>query len=423
MPSSSLRLRQLSLSGTGSAVARLAERANLTPSGVVVFALVVVGWLSARWLGAKAMYLMVYASLLAILMAWFVSRRRLAVDVERSELPTRMREDQSVSVNLVVTARRRLATVVLQEALPEGMGQTVHIPVSSLRAGEDLEHRYALTPRRRGVYQVGPVTATWSDPFGLTTQKQRLAEPVEVIVHPTTEVVRDRVLTRMWEDPPVRPPVSKPWPVGFEFYGMRDYVPGDDLRLVVWSAVAKTGKMMVRESEQGITDRVVIVVDTDREQHSQGEVSDTFETAVRVAASAGVQHLEDGFSVTLASCGGRLLTALRGARAHLELLDALAVLKLDDLRLSALGPTLIEESRTRPHVLLITPRVDSDLAKQLKLVVDRGVSVAVAHITWDETDPASAGRALSLGCQVVQVPVGAPLAAVFANQVGGGRQR
>jgi uncharacterized protein (DUF58 family) len=334
-----------------------------------------------------------------------------------------MRARQIVVVELHIRSPKRISTVVVEETLPASLGRSPQIPIGALKAGDELLHRYTFNPSRRGVYAVGPATATWSDPFGFTTHRQTLAAPVEVIVHPEVEMARDRVLTRMWEDPPIRPPSSKPWPVGFEFYGMRDYVPGDDLRLVVWAAVAKTGKMMVRESEQGITDRVVIVVDTDREQHSPGEVSETFETAIRTAASVGVQHLEDGFSVTLATSARRLLTGLRGARAHLELLDALAVLSLDDHRLSTAGAMLIEESSTRPHVLIITPRVDADLAKQLKLVVDRGVSVAIAQLLWEESDPASLARAVSLGCQIVQIPAGAPLAAVFANQVGFGSRR
>src|SRR5205823_11836215 len=147
------------------------------------------------------------------------------------------------------------------------------------------------------VYEIGPLAAQWSDPLGLSESEQVLAKPVRLIVHPAVELVHDRPLARKWEDPPIRPPQTKPWPAGFEFYGMRDYVPGDDLRRVVWKAVARTGKLLVREAEQGITDQINILLDTDPEWHRAGDPSDTFETAVRVAASAGVGHLRNGFSV------------------------------------------------------------------------------------------------------------------------------
>jgi uncharacterized protein (DUF58 family) len=333
----------------------------------------------------------------------------------RSELPTRVRVGTAVDVELLVTARRRVTTIVLNEELHAAMGGDVHVPIASLRADEELAHRYRLRPTNRGVYHVGPLRARWSDPFGLTTHTQVVTEREQVIVHPSTELVHDRVSTRMWEDPPIRPPVSKPWPTGFEFYGMRDYVPGDDLRRVVWNVVAKTGRMMVRESEQGITDRVVVLLQTRRGWHSPGQPSATFETAVRVAASLGVKHLNDGFSVSLLTDQGRLQSSLRGDRARIAYLDTLAALDMSE----GDGPdaareALLTESRGGAHFVVVTPHLDEQAAGQLRLVMQRGASVVVAKIVWEESDPVSMSRAAALGCQVVQVTPGHPLTGVFA---------
>ena len=405
----------------GAVVERYLRRAGLTTSGGAAIALALVGWAAARVIGAKAMYLMVYAGLLVLVMAWLVARRRLALEVDRSSVPSRVRVGQTVGINLVVRARRRASTIVVEEQLHERLGQPVSVPVDLLRSGESLEHSYSFTPSLRGVYQVGPVRATWSDPFGLTSHEQELAPAVELIVHPLTEPARDRVLTRMWEDPPVRPPVSKPWPVGFEFYGMREYVPGDDLRMVVWPAYAKTGTLMVRESEQGITDRIVVVVDTDADWHSPGEISESFESAVRAAASAGVQHIHDGFSVTLMANEGIVAEGLRGTRAHLELLDALARIGTSATPLQGIGFRLLEEAKHRPHVLVVTPHLSDAAAQQLKLIVDRGLSVVVAQILWDESDAMTGSRAASIGAGVVQIPLGASLSAAFSSMVGARR--
>jgi uncharacterized protein (DUF58 family) len=416
----SLRLRQLGGAGSdaGAGLVRLAEVLHLTVTGLAVLPLLVGGWLLARVIGARTMYLMVYAAALAMGAAWFVARRRLAMEVERSDLPTRMRVGQRAGVDLRVRARRRVSTILLQESLDPRLGSPVSLPVASLRPSEELEHRYALAPSVRGVYQVGPLVAVWSDPFGFTTHTQQICEPVEVIVHPHTENARDRVLSRMWEDPPVRPPVSKPWPVGFEFYGMRDYVPGDDLRRVVWAQVAKTGKMMVRESEQGITDRVVIFVDTYRDRHSPGVVSDTFETAVRAAASVGSRHLEDGFAVTLMTNDGPVVSGLRGKKASMEYLDALARLDMSETPLANGGQHLVDAARGRAHLLVLTPHVDQQSAGRLRLLIDRGASVIIAGVMWDESDPHSLTRAAAIGARVLQIPPGASLAGVFQARGG-----
>jgi uncharacterized protein (DUF58 family) len=396
------------------------EKARLTIHGAGLIAIAVAGWFVAKATGSRTLYLMVYAAAAVVLMAWFVARRKLALSVDRSNLPTRMRVGQEQEVALRVSSRRRVSTILVQEALPERLGRTAQIPVASLGAGEEVEHVYRVRPTLRGVYEIGPATAVWSDPFGFTTHSQVLAEPVKIIVHPSTEMVHDRVVTRMWEDPPVRPPVSKPWPTGFEFYGMRDYVPGDDLRRVVWNALAKTGRLLVRESEQGITDRVVVCLDTGGERHSPGDPSATFETGIRVAAGVGVKHLADGFSVTLITSEGLALNSVRGTRARLTYLDEMARLQPVPTPFMKAGQQLIEQAKSGAHFVVVTPHVDREVASRLRLLLERGASVVVALLMWEESDPMSTNRAVALGCRVVQVPLVGALDAVFAHNVGAG---
>jgi uncharacterized protein (DUF58 family) len=401
----------------------LLARANLTVSGLVLVGVCVLGWIGARWIGSRTAYLLVYASVAVLVVAWFVGRRRLDVDVVRSDLPARMREGQSVDVTLQILGKKRASTIVVEEHLDASLSRPVRLGLASLSKGQEAEHSYALAPTRRGVFDIGPTYAVWSDPFGLTTHKQQLAEPTTVIVHPATEDVDDRVLTRMWEDPPVRPPVSKPWPTGFEFYGMREYVPGDDLRRVVWAAVARTGRMMVRESEQGITDYVSIVLDTDRDWHSPERPSETFEMAVRVAASFGKRHIKDGFSVSLTTNDGRLASSLRGGRAGMTYLDHLARVEMSATPLRNVSRDLISDSRRGAHFVIVTTHVDKEMTTSLRLLLERGASVVVAKVIWDESDPQSVARAVGIGCQVVQIPVHASIRTALAHGVGGGVRR
>ena len=424
MATESVKLRQLARAGGGqSAILRAIDSAHLTVSGVILIAVAVVSWLIARWLGSRTLFLMVYAGVLVIVTSYLMARRRLAIEVDRSKLPARMREGQTAEVTLKIKANRRATTLIVNEQLHDALGNTVRVPIASIAPGEELEHAYTFSPTRRGVYEIGPTIATWSDPFGLTVQTQELAGTTPLIVHPSTELVHDRVLARMWEDPPIRPPSSKPWPTGFEFYGMRDYVPGDDLRRVVWAAVAKTGKMLVRESEQGITDRVSIILDTDREWQKPGVPSETFEVAVRVAASIGSRHIKDGFLVSLSTNEKRLGVNLRGPRAAYTLLDELAKVGMSTTPLSGIGAFLAADARKGSHFVIVTPHLDKAMTTRLKLVLERGASVVIVKVVWDESDPQSLARAASLGCQVVQVPAQSSIEAAFTHQVGAGMRR
>lgn len=415
------------LVGRGNAIL---DRLGLTPTGAVWVGAAVAGWVLARIIGSRTMFLLAYGVAALVVISWFLGRRRLSVEAGRSDLPTRVREGQVVEVSLVLKATRRVSTVVLQEELPPLLGAGARVPIPLLPAGEEIRHVYSFVPRLRGVYPVGPLSATWSDPFGLTKKKVVLTEPVDIIVHPSTELAQDRVLTREWEDPPIRPPVSKPWPTGFEFYGMRDYVAGDDPRRIVWRATARTldpvtgtGRYLVRESEQGITDRVGLVLDTDIRRHSQGDPSDTFEAAVKAVASLGVRHLKDGFAVTLEGNERRLAEALRGQRNRIRFLDALAQVSPTKAELGKAIDRLIVDPRRDTHMVIVTPHLDEETARRLRLLLDRGSSVMVAMVVGEEFDEESTRRAAALGCNLVEMRPGDPLEAVFRRLIGSGGRR
>jgi len=405
-------------------------RIGLTITGALLVVAALLGYALARVVGSRTMFLLVYGVIVLVAGAWFLGRRRLGVDARRSDLPVRVREGQFVEVELELKAKRRVSTVVLEEELPPLLGASVRVPIPILSSGEAINHSYTFVPRLRGVYRVGPLVASWSDPFGLTTKRLTLIEPAEIIVHPSTELVHDRVLTREWEDPPIRPPVSKPWPTGFEFYGMRDYVPGDDPRRIVWRATARTldleagtGRYLVRESEQGITDRVGLILDTHRRTHSEGEVSETFESAVRAVASLGTRHLKDGFAVTVDANSRRLVEALRGQRNRIRFLDELARVQLEDVDLGRAMDRVVTDPRRDTHLVLVTPHLDEDNARRIRLLLDRGSSLLIAMVLGEDFDELSLHRAATLGCNVVEIRTGDPLEAVFQRLIGAGARR
>jgi uncharacterized protein (DUF58 family) len=405
------------------------RRLGITASGAGLAALAVAGWVVGRMLVSPPLFLMVYGMLMLLGLAYVLGRRKLAVEAERSDLPARVRVGQTVDAELMLRARRRLTSIVVEETLPEELGPSVRVSVPLLAPGHEVAHPYALNPGRRGVYRVGPLVAEWSDPFGLTRRREVIAEPVQMIVHPSVEPVNDRIVSREWEDPPVRPPVSKRWPTGFEFYGMRDYVAGDDPRRIAWRATARTSdledgdaRLLVREAEQGITDRVQVFVDTDREYHSPGDPSGTFETAVRVAASLGVKHLEDGFSVSLDANTQRLARDLRGVRHRVALLDQLAALERERAPLVSALDRLLADRFANAHNILVTPHLDADAAARARLLLERGRFLLLVLVVWEDTDPASIHRAGNLGCTTVEAPVGAPLNRVF-RRVAAARAR
>jgi uncharacterized protein (DUF58 family) len=398
------------------------RRLGITRTGQIALVGAVLLWLMARVVAGVAMYLFSYGALLLVVVSYLIAPRRLRLVGERDGLFPRAQEGDRLDVEVKLTARRRVSTFVLEERVPERLGAPVRVPVVKLPSGQTVTHRYGLRCARRGVYQVGPLVAVAGDPLGLARRETVVEEPFELLVHPRVELVSDRPLTRQFEDPPIRPPVSKPWPSGLEFYGMREYVPGDDLRRIVWRASARTGKVMVREAEQGITDHITIILDTDRGSHSRdGEgLSESFETGIRVAASLGVRHLRDGYELRCETNGGPLTRALRGAGSQLMLLDSLARLELSRESLSSVIMRLLATHRRDAHNILITPRLGATEAAQLRLLLNTGVSVLVVALLWDEHAADTMGTAAALGCQVVGVNPGQDLSSALSRDIGAG---
>jgi uncharacterized protein (DUF58 family) len=402
----------------------LQRRSGITRAGQLAVVAAVLLWILARVVAGTAMFLFSYGAILLVIVAWLIAPRRLKLEGERFGLFPRTREGDRLEVEVKLRAKRRLTTFVLEERVPERLGNPVRVPITKLSSGEEVSHRYGLRCTRRGVYQIGPLVAVAGDPLGLTQRETVVAEPFELLVHPRVELVSDRPLTRQFEDPPIRPPVSKPWPSGLEFYGMRDYQPGDDLRRIVWRASARTGKVMVREAEQGITDKITFILDTDRSWHSHdGEgLSESFEAACRVVASLGVRHLREGYEVRVITNGGALTRSLRGGTSQLMLLDSLARLEPSRKSLTEAFMQLVVDNRRDAHMVLVTPHLGATDAARLKLLLDKGVSVLVVALLWDEDDADTMGRAASLGCQVVGVHPGQDLASALFNEVAGARR-
>ena len=405
---------------TPTVAAAIERTMGLTLSGVGLGAFALVAWVVARAFGGKALYLLAYAAAVVLGVAVFIARRRRPVTAVRSKLPLRAREGQSIGVTLQIESSRRLGAFVVEEQLDPARGTPMRLPVPSVSAAAPVVHEYAVRPVRRGVFSIGPLEAEWSDPFGVARSRQQLAPAVEIIVHPSTEAVIDRPLARRFEDPPLRPPHSRPWPSGFEFYGMRDYVPGDDLRRVVWRATARTGRVLVREFEQGVTDRIVIVLDTDRSWHRPSPVSDTFEQAVRTAASIGVRHIKDGFTVSLLSNSRDLATSLRGPSSRIPFLDELARVQREKAPLHDAIQRLLRRRGSGSHFVIVTPHLSAETAGAVRLLLESGGSVLVAAITWEESDALTVRRAVEIGAQVVEVRTGGALAGVFAHALGAG---
>ena len=403
------------------AMERTTDLTGFTSSGLMLLAITVGAWSLGYYVGGRPLYLMAYGGAAVLLASWGWSRRVPGLTGHRSEVQARVREGQPISVEVGLTATRRMANLVLEERLPAALGASPRIAVAELAQGDTAGHAYELTCSRRGVYVLGPLVVRWGDPFGLTQRRRALCDSFELLVHPRVDPATDRPAARLWEDPPQRPPFSRPWPSGLDFYGMRAYAPGDDVRNVVWRAYARTGSLLVREAEQGVTDKLRVLVDQDAAVHSTGAASESFETAMRVVASLGLHHLRAGYTVTTDGSDKPITRPLRGVgRGGIELLDALAACRRTRSSLLDLLARVEQTIGSDVELVVVTPRLSLEAILRMRLLVNRGVSVRVVALIWDDEALDHLGQAAAMGVKVVEVGPTTNLTMALQHEVGGG---
>lgn len=301
-------------------------------------------WVELGYLGV----FLLLAVAVALPMAWM--RPRLEVD--RVIEPVRVTVGDP-SLGLVTVRNDSLRPVGSMRA-EESVGDLrLPIVVPNLAPGGRKDVRYLLPTDRRAVLTVGPLSMVREDPFGFARFEQRRGSEETLWVHP-----RRYPLTAMPTSffRTLEGPTSDSAPQGtVNFHAIRDYVHGDDLRLVHWRTTARTGSLMVKQNVDTTQPDLTLLVDTRADRIS----SDEFEIAMEIAASLVCACSEQRYPVRLRTVAGQSFQPVRNEAPAQFFLDRLAGLERSDtgsmessvaeLRLGTGGVNLVVVSaRTTP---------------------------------------------------------------------------
>jgi hypothetical protein len=92
-----------------------------------------------------------------------------------------------------------------------------------------------------------------------------------------------------------------PTPVGDEFFTMREYQPGDDVKKIHWRTTARQGRLMVRQEDRPSEPRAMVLLDDRRRSHARrADGADSFEACVSSAASLVHLFTSQGLGVGVA---------------------------------------------------------------------------------------------------------------------------
>ncbi len=243
-------------------------------------------------------------------------------------------DEVSVTVTVHNNGRLPLTWVHVRESLPVELGVPARQNhVLSLNPREARHLSYTLHCRKRGVYALGPLQVRTGDLFGLTPPASAEAPPDRLIVYP--RVVPLEKLGLPTRSPLAAIPARTPL---FEdparVTGVRDYVPGDSLRRIHWTATASAGRLLVKNYRPAIARETVICLDLNAESYDIRGRYDAIELAITAAASVAnhviVRERQPAGLVTeardkLTDVTARFVLPAQAGRAHLmNVLEALA---------------------------------------------------------------------------------------------------
>jgi hypothetical protein len=81
---------------------------------------------------------------------------------------------------------------------------------------------------------------------------------------------------------------------------------------------------------------------------------------------------------------------------------------------------LIADPRRDAHNVLITPRLGAHEAAQLRLLLQKGISLLVVALLWRDDSDETLNAAAALGCQVAAVRPGQDLRSSLYHDIGAG---
>ncbi|HSN36744.1 MAG TPA: DUF58 domain-containing protein [Arthrobacter sp.] len=180
------------------------------------------------------------------------------------------REFSPGSVETSATATVRLAVArtgtgsghaLMEERLPARFGESpvFRFPARSA-TGRTSRYEYHLRSGKRGQFLVGPVTAEFSDPFGLSLQRHAIDDGDLLTVTPAAVELPATGLAGARGNDGVTSTRIRANPSDDDVM-TREYRHGDPMRRVHWAATARHGELMVRQEESVTTPEATIILD------------------------------------------------------------------------------------------------------------------------------------------------------------------
>jgi uncharacterized protein (DUF58 family) len=349
-----------------------------------------------RFVFTKLFYLLIAASFILLSLSWGrpwlrwvalaydIALVALAIiDARRSQLPKGVRitrefagrfavgAETDVHIN-VQNAQPHAVSLVIKDEYPPQMKlsglREAHMRVEGQTSAALV---YGLTPPKRGRFEFGQTAVRFLSRLNLVWCETRVGEATAVKVYPNMRRAREAELKALGARSLVAAHRKTSWRgEGREFESLRDYVRGDELRHISWSATARRGKLTTRQYQIERDQTILIAIDGGRLMTARIEQETKLDSAVHAALALMSAAARAGDNAGLLVFGRKIKSFLPPGRGH-EHMDA-ALEALYSVEPEMIEPSysrafefIAANSKRRSLVILLTDLVDEEGSKEL----------------------------------------------------------
>lgn len=163
----------------------------------------------------------------------------------------------------------------------------------------------------RGKFELPGLQLVTRFPFSLFEKSRRLPAPAEVTVFPDAAVADEWLgeIAARWGDA-----ANNRRGRGEEFFGLRQYRPGEDQRAIHWKSTARRGEPVVRETESRQRRALLVIFDNRADTDQPGaQRREQFEEGIRHLAGLVRLLGRQGYRVEMVSCDGSVTPEVPGS--------------------------------------------------------------------------------------------------------------
>jgi len=332
--------------------------------------------LSVSWSVPQVRYAVAAFDVLLIVAAvvdYFTGRRLILEFGISRKFDRRFAIGDATRVSLLIENRNsRSLQVRIKDEYPAEMRLDEEREASfTVDAQTNAEFFYHLTPLKRGRYEFGQTAVRYLSRWGLVWCQGNVGKAQSVKVYPNMRRAREMELKALGARSFLaiqRRAVRRG--EGREFESMRDYVRGDELRHISWTATARRSKLTTRQYQIERDQTVIIALDAGRLMTGRIGDETKFDTALHASLALMSACARAGDNCGIAVFGRRVRKYLPPRRGveHIDgVLEA-----LHDLEPELIEPSyarafqfIASNSKKRSFVVVLTDVIDKDSSKEL----------------------------------------------------------